>query len=139
MISVHVNLPRTMLVSLLLVFSVQAYADTWKASVRGARENAHYLINSETGVVAFMRGERCVQSYAGKMVTVAGSADARVQVDSEFSGGNGPRGTQRLTFTLREGRSDIGMESSLRGTPAPLPADYVRTCNGKSCAVPVCE
>ena len=120
-------------------FTAVAQADVWKASARGAKQNAHYLINAETGAVVFMRGERCVQSYAGKVTKAAGTFPARVQVESDLGGGaGGPSGSQRMTFVLQEGKSEIGIESSFRGNRPPLVADYSKACSGKSCAMPAC-
>jgi len=125
--------------ALAVSFAIPASADVWKASARGARQNAHYLINSETGAVVFMRGERCVHSYSGTVIKASGALPQRVQVESDLGGGgNGPRGSQRLTFTLQEGKSDIGVESSFRGNRPPLPAEYSKSCTGKTCALPSC-
>ena len=126
-------------VTLMSSFAPFAQADVWKASARGAKQNAHYLINAETGAVVFMRGERCVQSYSGKVTKAAGTFPAKVQVDSELGGGaGGPSGNQRMTFVLQEGKSEIGVESSFRGNRPPLVADYYKTCSGKSCVLPAC-
>ncbi len=126
-------------VTFLSSFAPVAKADVWKASARGAKQNAHYLINAETGAVVFMRGERCVQSYTGKVTKAAGAFPARVQVDSDLGGGaGGPSGNQRMTFVLQEGKSEIGVESSFRGNRPPLVADYSKTCTGKSCVLPAC-
>lgn len=120
-------------------FAPPASADVWKASARGAKQNAHYLINADTGAVVFMRGERCVHSYAGKVTKAVGALPARVQVESDLGGGaGGPSGNQRMTFVLQEGMSEIGVESSFRGNRPPLVADYSRTCSGKSCVLPAC-
>ncbi len=128
------------LAALTIATAVPVQADVWKASARGARQNAHYLINSETGAVVFMRGERCVHAYTGTVLKAAGAQPARVQVESDLgSGGNGPRGSQRMTFTLQEGKSEIGVESSFRGSRPALQADYIKTCTGKTCALPVCS
>ncbi len=123
----------------LSAFLSAAHADIWKASARGARQDAHYLINSETGAVALMKNARCVRSFSGTIIKSPSGAASKVQVDAELGGGNGPRGNQRTVFTLQEGKSDIVVESSFRGNRPPLPADYLITCRGKACVLPACE
>jgi hypothetical protein len=117
----------------------EASADVWKVSPVGARQGAHYLINTETSAVSSMRDERCVKSFSGKLTKDAAGVAKTMVVDSEIGGGNGPRGTQKMTFNLREGTADLSVESSYRGAQRPLSANYSIVCKGKSCTIPTCD
>jgi len=112
-------------------------ADVWKASPRGAKCNAHYLINTETGAVISMREDRCLRSFSGSLGK-DGTGATRVTVDAEIGEGGGPRGRQKMAFVLREGSGGLSVESTLRGAQPPLPVDYTITCRGKNCATPSC-
>jgi hypothetical protein len=119
------------------LLATHAFADVWKASPRGAKFNAHYLINSETGAVVSMREDRCLRSFAGT-IGKDGSGAPRVTVDAEIGEGSGPRGRQKMVFVLREGSGGLSVASTLRGAQPPLPVDYTVSCRGKTCTTPAC-
>lgn len=112
-------------------------ADVWKVVLQDAKREAHYLVNTQSGVVTSMRGQQCVRTFTGKV------EGEKVIVESELAGGGnagGTRGSQRLEFVLRQGvnAAQVTTNSTVRGSRPPVPANASLSCKGAACAMPSC-